>query len=137
MNNDMDLKKTIVEESNNRRDMLEQVEKSMFTHTNKLREYEEKSKQLDILKIKYLSLERETSQEIEILKNSKQKDTETIDNLQSEVQVLRKTILNYKSKVSSLISIIELMVNDFGLEQVSLATGISTDKIKEYLQDKS
>ena len=60
---------------------------------------------------------------------------EEVENLQSEVQVLRKTILTYKSKVNSLQSIIALMVNDFGIDQVALASGISVDKIKEYLQD--
>ena len=60
---------------------------------------------------------------------------EEVENLQSEVQVLRKTILTYKSKVNSLQSIIALMVNDFVIDQVALASGISVDKIKEYLQD--
>ena len=60
---------------------------------------------------------------------------EEIDNLQNEIQILRRTIIAYKSKVTSLQSIISLTVRDFGIDQVSLASGISPEKIYEYLKD--
>ena len=85
--------------------------------------------------MKYNNLERETKEVIKKYQEQSKNMEEEVENLQSEVQVLRKTILTYKSKVNSLQSIITLMVNDFGIDQVALASGISVDKIKEYLQD--
>ena len=57
------------------------------------------------------------------------------ENLENEVMILRKTVLNYKSKTTGLRSVVELMINDFGIDQVSLATGIEKDKLKDYLRD--
>ena len=107
----------------------------MFIHNKKIKEYENKVKNLDVLKMKYNNLERETKEVVKKYQEKSKNMEEEVENLQSEVQVLRKTILTYKSKVNSLQSIIALMVNDFGIDQVALASGISVDKIKEYLQD--
>ena len=60
---------------------------------------------------------------------------EEIDNLQNEIQILRRTIIAYKSKVTSLQSVVSLTVRDFGIDQVSLASGISPEKLNEYLKD--
>lgn len=126
----------IKKESDERNNILEELEKNMFSHNKKIKEFENKAKTLDILRMKYDNLERESKEAIEKCKKRMADDSEQIENLQTEVQVLRKTILSYKNKVNSLQSIIALMVNDFGIDQVALASGISNDKIQEYLDDK-
>lgn len=125
----------IKKDSDERNNIFEELEQSMFIHNKKIKEYENKVKNLDILKMKYDNLERESNSLIKDYKNKIKIADEQLENLQTEVQVLRKTILTYKSKVNSLQSIIALMVDDFGIDQVALASGISTDKIKEYLED--
>ena len=134
MNNN-NLTEMIKKESDERNNILEELEQNMFIHNKKIKEYENKVKNLDVLKMKYNNLERETKEVIKKYQEQSKNMEEEGENLQSEVQVLRKTILTYKSKVNSLQSIITLMVNDFGIDQVALASGISVDKIKEYLQD--
>ena len=125
----------IKKDSDERNNIFEELEQSMFIHNKKIKEYENKVKNLDILKMKYDNLEIESNSLIKDYKNKIKIADEQLENLQTEVQVLRKTILTYKSKVNSLQSIIALMVDDFGIDQVALASGISTDKIKEYLED--
>ena len=134
MNNN-NLTEMIKKESDERNNILEELEQNMFIHNKKIKEYENKVKNLDVLKMKYNNLERETKEVIKKYQEQSKNMEEEVENLQSEVQVLRKTILTYKSKVNSLQSIIALMVNDFVIDQVALASGISVDKIKEYLQD--
>lgn len=126
----------IKKESNERNNMLDELEKTMFDHNKKIRECEDKLKKLDILKMKCENLERENKELLTSYQEKFVQKEELIENLQTEVQILRKSILNYKSKVKSLQSIIGLMVNDFGVDQVALASGISTDKITEYLKEQ-
>lgn len=126
---------SIKKESDQRNNILEELEKNMFNHNKKIIEYENKAKNLDVLKMKYAHLERESYELLKEYQNQLTQKKEEVENLRTEVQVLRKTILAYKSKVKSLQSIVGLTANDFGLDQVSLATGISIDKIEEYLKD--
>lgn len=126
---------SIKEDEKVREDLLRETEKRLTEHNEKLLEFEHKAKNLELLEIKYNSLEKEVNN---TLKNNDfliKEQKEQIANLESELSILRRTILNYKNQVTNLKSIIELTVKDFGLSQISLATGISEEKIKEYLQD--
>lgn len=133
INND-NFSNSIKEEEKNREYLLRETEKSLTEHTKKLIEFEHKAKNLEILKMKYNNLEREVSGTIKNNSILIEDQKEQISNLENEVSILRRTILTYKNQVTNLKSIIELTVKDFGITQVSLATGISEDKIKEYLQ---
>ena len=56
-----------------------------------------------------------------------------MENLQVENRLLKKVVINDKRKISGLKSIVELVVNDYGIQNIELVTGLSSDKIKEYL----
>ena len=126
----------IKEDESQRNDILHELEKNMYAHNNRVKEYENQMKNFDILKIKYANLERE-SKEAYMALDKKIKDQQSlIDELLKENQSLKKTILTYQNKENSLKSIVTLMVDDFGIDQVALACGLSTDKIEEYLEKK-
>ena len=130
------INEVIKEDESQRNDILHELEKNMLDHNNRVKEYENQMKNLDILKMKYANLERE-SKETFMKQDKKIKDQQIlVDELLKENQSLKKTILTYQNKENSLKSIVTLMVDDFGIDQVALACGLSTDKIEEYLEKK-
>ncbi len=115
--------------------IMEEVERNLDEHSRKIAEYDQKAKHLDLLEAKYNNLERESKAMITTLKEKVDKLSTENENLENEVMILRRTVVNYKNKTTGLRSVVELMINDFGIDQVVLATGIKKDKLKEYLKD--
>lgn len=130
------INEVIKEDENARNNILEELEKNMYAHNNRIKQYENKMKDLDILKMKYANLERESKDAYVKQEKRIKEQQQLIDELLKENQSLKKTILTYQNKENSLKSIVSLMVNDFGIDQVALACGLSTDKIEEYLEKK-
>lgn len=127
---------TVMEkESQDRKEILEDVQNNMEDYFKNIVNLGVVSKNYDLLNIKYQNLMRESKEMIDKQESLIKEYMEEIDNLQNEIQILRRTIIAYKSKVTSLQSIISLTVRDFGIDQVSLASGISPEKIYEYLKD--
>lgn len=127
---------TVMErESQDRKEILEDVQNNMENYFNNIVNLGAVSKNYDLLNMKYQNLMRESKEMIDKQENLIKEYMEEIDNLQNEIQILRRTIIAYKSKVNSLQSIVSLTVRDFGIDQVSLASGISPEKLYEYLKD--
>ena len=133
--NQSNMKEQMKKDSMDRNRILEEVERNLDEHTRKMVEYDQKAKHLDLLEVKYNSLERESKATITALNQKLQTLTEENENLENEVMILKRTIVNFKSKITGLRSVVELMINDFGIDQVALATGLEKDKLKEYLKD--
>ncbi len=115
--------------------IMEEVNRNLDNHSRRIVEYDQKAKTLDILEVKYNSLERESKETITTMQKKIEILTEENANLENEVMILRRTVLNYKSKTTGLQSVVELMINDFGIDQVVLATGIDKDKLKDFLKN--
>ncbi len=115
--------------------IMEEVNRNLDSHSRRIVEYDQKAKTLDILEVKYNSLERESKETITTMQKKIEILTEENANLENEVMILRRTVLNYKSKTTGLQSVVELMINDFGIDQVVLATGIDKDKLKDFLKN--
>ena len=122
-------------DSKDRKKILKDVEKDLDSHSKKMIEYDRTAKAYKLLEVKYNTLEKETKQNETIANNKIQTLKETVDNLESENKILKKMIMNQKRKLSGLQSIVELVVNDYGIQNIKLVTGLSSDKIKEYFQD--
>lgn len=133
--NQSNMKEQMKKDSMDRNRILEEVERNLDEHTRKMVEYDQKAKHLDLLEVKYNSLERESKATITAFNQKLQTLTEENENLENEVMILKRTIVNFKSKITGLRSVVELMINDFGIDQVALATGLEKDKLKEYLKD--
>lgn len=122
-------------DSKDRKKILRDVEKDLASHSQKMVEYDRTAKAYKLLEVKYNNLARESqekeqaaSDKIEVLKQN-------VDNLANENKILKKMVMNQKRKISGLQSIVELVVNDYGIQNIELVTGLSSDKIKEYFQD--
>lgn len=133
--NDNKIYTVMEKESQDRKEILEDVQNNMEDYFKNIVNLGAVSKNYDLLNIKYQNLMRESKEMIDKQESLIKEYMEEIDNLQNEIQLLRRTIIAYKSKVTSLQSIVSLTVRDFGIDQVSLASGISPEKIYEYLKD--
>lgn len=115
--------------------IMEEVNRNLDNHSRRMVEYDQKAKTLDLLEVKYNNLERESKEVIATLQKKIEELTEANSNLENEVMILRKTVLNFKSKTTGLRSAMELIIADFGMDQVELATGLDKEKLKEFLQN--
>lgn len=123
------------QDSKDRKQILKSVEKDLAEHSKKLVEYDQTAKAYKLLEVKYNILKKEhdenvkfSSERIETLKTIN-------DEISEENKILKKVVMNQKRKISGLQSIVELMVKDYGIANIEVVTGLSSEKIKEYFQD--
>lgn len=122
-------------DSKNRKKILRDVEKDLEIHTKKMVEYDRIVKAYKLLEVKYESLKKETSENEKITNERITTLKQALENLENENKLLKKVVMNQKRKVSGLQSIVELVVKDYGIKNIELVTGLSSDKIKEYFQE--
>lgn len=130
---EMELK--MKQDSEDRSKILEEVARNMDVHSKKMVEYDQKAKALQLLQVKYQNLRRESEQALTKYQEQIIQLKESNASLENEVMVLKRSIINFKTKLNSLQSVVELMLNDFGIDQVSLATGLEKEKLKDLLQE--
>lgn len=130
---EMELK--MKQDSEDRSKILEEVARNMDVHSKKMVEYDQKAKALQLLQVKYQNLRRESEQALTKYQEQIMQLKESNASLENEVMVLKRSIINFKTKLNSLQSVVELMLNDFGIDQVSLATGLEKEKLKDLLQE--
>ncbi|MFV0249488.1 MAG: hypothetical protein ACK5HP_00385 [Bacilli bacterium] len=130
-----ELKNTMKKDSNERKQILKEVSLNMDSYSNKVIDYEYQIKELDMIKIKYKNLERELQENNKIYREKIKEYEEKISEYSNEVQIDRRLIIKFKNKSNFLFSLIDQVINKYGIDDISNITGISVDKIKEYLQD--
>lgn len=130
-----DIESIMEQESQNRNMIFKDVEKNLFAHNQKLIEYDRIARAYDLLEVKYKSLKKEYKENEELRNKQVLSLKSNLENLDHENKMLKKIVINQKRKISGLQSIVELVVNDYGIQNIQLVTGLSIDKIKEYFQD--
>ena len=130
-----DIEMIMEKESQNRNKIFKDVERNLAEHSQKLVEYDRVAKEHELLKIKYKSLKKEYKENEELRNKQVSSLKENLENAEHENKMLKKIVMNQKRKISGLQSIVELVVNDYGIQNIKLVTGLSIDKIKEYFQD--
>lgn len=129
----VNIEEKMKQDSLNRNRIMEEVIHNLDVHNRKIFEYNKKVQTLDVLSVKYNKLVHESKEIIGRLQKQVEQLTEEKTNLENEVMTLRKTAISIKGKMTGMRSALELVIGDFGIEQVVLATGIDKDKLKEYL----
>lgn len=130
-----DIEMIMEKESQNRNKIFKDVERNLAEHSQKLVEYNRVARAYDLLEIKYKSLKKEYKENEELRNKQVSSLKENLENAEHENKMLKKIVMNQKRKISGLQSIVELVVNDYGIQNIQLVTGLSIDKIKEYFQD--
>lgn len=131
LDEEVNIKKPLHKTEESIEEMLKYANEELLEHTQKIMEYTKNSKSHQVLQEKYLKLEKENKKnrlklseyEIEL----KQKEEENIQ--------LRKKIEKNKKKLVTLQSILQVIINSYGINNVIKLIGIPYIKLKEYLQD--
>lgn len=123
------------QESENRDKIFKDVERNLQAHGQKLVEYDRISRAYELLEVKYHTLRKEIEQTEETKNKRIESLKSNMNELDHENKILKKMVMSQKRKISGLQSIVELVVNDYGIHNIELVTGLSSDKIKEYFRD--
>lgn len=118
-----------------RNQILKDMEQSLLNHSKRLVEYDQIEKAYKLLEVKYNSLLKEHTEMENQATIQMETLTHNVQNLELENKLLKKLITENKRRISGLQSIVELMVNDYGMSNIEVVTGLSGEKIKEYFQD--
>lgn len=123
------------QDSRDRKQILKSVEKDLDEHSKKMVEYDQTAKAYKLLEVKYNVLKKEHAENTKISNERIETLKSTNEELSEENKFLKKMVMNQKRKISGLQSIVELMVKDYGIANIEVVTGLSSEKIKEYFQD--
>ena len=128
-----ELSKTLKSDSKNRKKMMEEVTSSMDSYAYRIIDLENKIKEYELEEIKYKNLERENKELVKIYNLKLQELEEKTNILENENTEIKKELINEQATGSKLKSFLQVVVNHYGLEELEQLSGISIDKIKEYL----
>ncbi len=128
-----DLTKTLKNESKDRKKMMEEVTNNLDTYSFRIMELENKIKEYELEEIKYKNLERESKELTKIYELKLEDLNNKTTSLENELKQTRMELVNEKTISKNLKSFLEVIVNHYGLDEMEQLSGISIDKIKEYL----
>lgn len=128
-----DLTKTLKSESKDRKKMMEEVTNNLDTYSFRIIELENKIKEYELEEIKYKNLERENKELTKLYELKLEDLNNKITLLENEIKQTKIELVNEKTISKNLKSFLEVIVNHYGLEELEQLSGISIEKIKEYL----
>lgn len=128
-----DIDKSLKSESKARQEILDNALKDMATYSEKIIQQEEIVQQSRLEEIKYRTTIKELNGYIEIYKNKIDELEKENGKLEKEVSTLRKKVLKQETTLSSLQSILDLFIRQYGLEQISSITKIEEEQLKKLI----
>lgn len=133
---DNDIKKTLRKESKEREEMLGDALKDMAMYSEQIIKQEESFQQSKIEEIKYKTIIKEQNGYIEIYKQKVESLEHDNEKLNKEIMTLRKKILTQNTKLSSLQSILDLFIREYGIDQIANITKIEDEQLKKLIENK-
>jgi len=131
LDEEVNIKKPLKKKEESIEEMLKYANEELLEHTQKIMEYSKKNKSYNILKEDHSKLDKEN-------KKNKLKLSEyeiALKKLQEENIELRKKLEKNKKKLVTVQSILQVVINSYGINNVIKIIGIPYIKLKEYLQD--
>lgn len=129
------LEQSLKDESSDRKKILKEVNNNLDSYSFKIIEYENRIRKYELMEIKYNNLEREIEEKTKMYENIIDDLKQQNQHKESEIFEVKKETINSESKITALKSIVELVINDYGIDYVSKVSGLSIDTIKKYLQN--
>lgn len=133
---DNDIKGTLRKESKEREEMLDNALKDMAIYSEQIIKQEESFQQSKIEEIKYKTTIKEQNGYIEIYKQKIEALEGDNEKLNKEIMILRKKILTQNTKLSSLQSILDLFIREYGIGQIASITKIEEDQLKKLIENE-
>lgn len=133
----MDLSKSLKIEEKKRKKMLDETIKNINSYSENLIVKDKNIEHYKIEEIKYKTLIKELNDYIKIYKDKIDSLEHSNKSDSDEVMKLRKKVLNNKTEISNLKSMVELFVKEYGVSKVSAITKVDEKKIKEIIKDNN
>ena len=122
------------EESKERKEMLNDAIEAMTNYSGEILKKDADLEQYRIDEIKYKTTIKELNEYIEIYKNRQEVLERTSSEQDEEIMSLRKKVLKDKTDLSALKTILEIFINEYGIEQISAVTKIEKEKLMSYIE---
>lgn len=133
--NDKGFSNKLDSDSKFREEMLDDAIRSIENISNKKIADENILQQYKIDEIKYKTTINELNEYIEIYKNKLETlEKESSDN-EKEVMTLRKKVLKDETDISTLKSILDLFVKEYGIDTIVKITKLDRNKIESYIEE--
>lgn len=131
---DRNFSKKLSEEAKIREELLDDAFKSLEDYSKRKLKDEKSIQKSKIDEIKYKTEINELNDYIEIYKNKVESLDKENSNLEKEVLPLRKKVLKSESDVTTLSSILQLFVDEYGIDKIVDITKLDKNKIESYLK---
>lgn len=128
-----EISKALKNESKDRKKMMEEVTNNLDIYAYRIIELENKIKEFELEEIKYKSLQRENKELTKVYDLKLEEIEKKVTSLEDENKKIKIDLVNEQSVSSNLKSILQVIVNHYGMDELEQLSGISIDKIKEYL----
>ena len=132
--NDRNFSKKLNEEAKLRESILDDAFKSLEDYSKRKLKSEKSIQKLKVDEIKYKTEINELNDYIEIYKSKIKTLENENDKLEKEVLPLRKKVLKSESDVTTLSSILQLFVDEYGIDKIVDITKLDKNKIESYLK---
>ncbi len=132
--NDRNFSKKLNEEAKLRESILDDAFKSLEDYSKRKLKAEKSIQKSKVDEIKYKTEINELNDYIEIYKSKIKTLENENDKLEKEVLPLRKKVLKSESDVTTLSSILQLFVDEYGIDKIVDITKLDKNKIESYLK---
>lgn len=129
-----EISKTLKEESNDRKKIMAEVTNNLESYSYRIIELENKIKELELKEIKFKNLERESKELNKIYELKIEETKKLLDKREEENTDIKKELINEKSTVNNLKSLLQVIIEHYNIEEISKVSGLPESKIKEYLK---
>lgn len=131
---DRNFSKKLNEEAKLRESILDDAFKSLEDYSKRKLKAEKSIQKSKVDEIKYKTEINELNDYIEIYKSKIKTLENENDKLEKEVLPLRKKVLKSESDVTTLSSILQLFVDEYGIDKIVDITKLDKNKIESYLK---
>ena len=128
------LTRKLNKESKERNEMLNDALEAMNNYSDEMIKKDADLEQYRIDEIKYKTTIKELNDYIEIYKNKLEELENNNKSQDKEIILLRKKVLKNETDLSSLKSILEVFINEYGIDQVSTVTKIEKEKLTSLIE---
>lgn len=129
-----EISKSLRNEAKDRKKMMEEVTNNLDSYSFKILELENKIKEYELEEIKYKNIERESKELTKIYESKLEEKDKILIEKEDENKKIKKELMNEQTIHNNLKSMLEVIVNRYTIEEISEISGLSVNKIKEYLK---
>lgn len=129
-----EISKSLRNEAKDRKKMMEEVTNNLDSYSFRILELENKIKEYELEEIKYKNIERESKELTKIYESKLEEKDKLLIEKEDENKKIKKELMNEQTIHNNLKSMLEVIVNRYTIEEISEISGLSVNKIKEYLK---